>query len=97
MLTGTDEGAAGRAPAVPLSGPNATSEAARRVIGSSTRRSRLPRALRVEWLGQMVASVCWIASVLIYGISSSGDWLQLCAASAWLLANIASLATTEAD
>ncbi len=60
-------------------------------------RSRLARALRVEWLGQTAASVCWIASMLAYGISSSGDWLQLCAASAWLLANIAAVVTYEAD
>ena len=59
--------------------------------------SRLARALRAEWLGQTAASVCWIASMLTYGISSSGDWLQLFAASAWLLANIASIATAEAD
>ena len=55
------------------------------------------RVLQIEWLGQTVASVCWIASMLTYGINSSGDWLQLFAASAWLLANIASIATAEAD
>ncbi|MEM7736390.1 MAG: hypothetical protein AAF267_11425 [Deinococcota bacterium] len=59
------------------------------------KKSRLERALRVEWLGQTVASLCWIASMLVYGISSSGDWLQLCAASAWLIANIAALVTAE--
>ena len=53
----------------------------------------LVRALRVEWLGQTIASLCWIASVFVYGISSGGDWLQLAAASAWLLANIAALVT----
>ena len=47
------------------------------------------RVLRIEWLGQTVASLCWIASVFAYGISSTGDYLQLSAASAWLLANIA--------
>ena len=61
------------------------------------RRSRIERALRVEWLGQTAASVCWIASVLTYGISSNGDWLQLFAASAWLLANIATIVTTKPD
>ena len=50
---------------------------------------RLAKMLRVEWLGQTVASLCWIVSVFVYGISSAGDVLQLCAASAWLLANIA--------
>ena len=61
------------------------------------RRNRLGRALRVEWLGQTAASVCWIASMLTYGIRSGGDWLQFFAASAWLLANIATIATTEPD
>ena len=97
MLTGNDEGVAGWALAAPSSGPNATSEAARRGVASGAGRNRLARALRVEWLGQTAASVCWIASMLTYGISSSGDWLQLFAASAWLLANIASLATAEDD
>jgi hypothetical protein len=36
-------------------------------------------------------------SVLAYGINSTGDWLQLCAASAWLLANIASVMAIKAD
>ena len=97
MLTGNDEGVAGWAPAAPSSGPNATSEAARKGVASEVGRSWLARAPRVEWFGQTTASVCWIASMLAYGISSSGDWLQLLAASAWLLANIASIATTEAD
>lgn len=64
---------------------------------AGSERSRLARALRMEWLGQTAASVCWIISVLTYGISSSGDWLQLSAASAWLVANIAAIVTVEAD
>ena len=51
----------------------------------------------MEWLGQTAASLCWIGSMLTYGIESSGDWLQLCAASAWLLANIAAMATADPD
>ena len=35
--------------------------------------------------------------MLTYGIHSPGDLLQLCAASAWLLANIATLVAAEAD
>ncbi len=66
-------------------------------VTPDTRRIRLKRVLRIEWLGQTSASVCWIGSVLSYGISSSGDWLQLLAASAWLLANIAAMVTAEAD
>ena len=46
-------------------------------------------------LCQTVASGCWIASVFLYRIEN-GEWhradvLQLAAASAWLVANIASL------
>ncbi len=58
---------------------------------------RMKRALRVEWVGQTAASLCWIISVLVSGISSTGDWLQLCAASAWLLANAAAIATAATD
>ena len=65
--------------------------------GEPVARNRLARALRVEWLGQTAASLCWIGSVFVQGIGSSGDWLQLCAASAWLLANIASVATARDD
>ena len=64
---------------------------------SVTKGSRIERALRVEWLGQTVASLCWIVSMLTYGIHSTGDWLQLLAASAWLLANIATIASAEPD
>lgn len=49
------------------------------------------KMLRVEWMGQTLASTCWIVSVFVYGINSSGDWLQLAAASSWLVANLASL------
>ena len=61
------------------------------------KRRRVERAMRVEWIGQTAASLCWIASVLTYGISSPGDWLQLCAASAWLLANTAAIAMAQGD
>ena len=64
---------------------------------SGAGRSRLARAWSFKWLGQTTASACWIGSMLTSGIDSGGDWLQLCAASAWLLANIAALATAEAD
>ena len=53
------------------------------------------RALRIEWLGQTVASLAWVVSVFTYGISSTGDWLQLLAASAWLVANIAALVNPD--
>ena len=57
--------------------------------------SLMQRALRVEWLGQTIASLSWIASVFTYGISSTGDWLQLLAASAWLAANIAAISKPD--
>ncbi len=49
---------------------------------------RRRRSLGLEWFGQTGASLCWIASVLAYGMSSAGDYLQMSAASAWLIANI---------
>jgi len=58
-------------------------------------RGRLARAASVEWLGQMAASLCWIASVFVYGINSAGDWLQLAAAGSWLIANIATVVAAE--
>ena len=66
-------------------------------VASGAGRSRLAKVRNIEWLGQTTASVCWIGSMLTYGIRSGGDWLQLLAASAWLLANIVAIATAEAD
>ena len=62
-------------------------------LGPRVGRGRLARARSIGWLGQTAASLCWIGSMLSYGIDSGGDWLQLCAATAWLLANIATLVT----
>ena len=59
------------------------------------RRNWLKRVFQVEWLGQMMASIFWIISVFVYGISETGDWLQLLAASAWFVANLAALFTSE--
>ncbi|MCY3547557.1 MAG: hypothetical protein OXH51_11965 [Gemmatimonadetes bacterium] len=64
---------------------------------AAPKRRRMKRALRVERVGQTAASLCWIASVLVSGITSPGDWLQLCAASAWLLANTVAIATAATD
>ena len=66
-------------------------------VASDAGRSRRARMRSIAWLGQTAASVCWIGSMLTDGIRSDGDWLQLFAASAWLLANIAAIATAEAD
>ena len=52
----------------------------------------------IPWLGQTLASLCWIVSVFVYGYAdgnglqmSNGDWLQLAAASCWMVSNIASI------
>lgn len=57
--------------------------------------SRRAKAFTIEWLGQTVASISWIVSVFVYGITSAGDWLQLLAATAWLTANIAALLSSK--
>ena len=51
----------------------------------------LAKAMKLEWLGQTVASLCWIISMFMYGVESGGDWLQLIAGASWLFANISSL------
>ena len=93
MLTGNNEWA----PAATPREPQSMSKAANTRMPSGAVPTRLERVLRIEWLGQTVASICWIGSVLAYGISSFGDWLQLFAASSWLLANIAAVVTVKAD
>ena len=55
------------------------------------------RSVRFDWIGQTAASLLWIASVFAYGITSAGDILQLAAATAWLLANVASLSQVGED
>ena len=55
----------------------------------------ITRMLRLEWLGQTLASLCWFVSVFLYGIESAADVLQLAAASSWLVANVASLVKPE--
>lgn len=67
------------------------------VSESKAQKSPIQRMLRLEWLGQTVASICWIVSVFSYGIEKTGDWLQLAAATAWLLANIATIRFPNSD
>ena len=64
---------------------------------TSTVPNRRLRALRLDWLGQTAASLLWITSVFSYGIDSAGDALQLAAATAWLIANLASLSRSGED
>jgi len=97
MLIGNERNAVEQMPSVLLNGSGDTSWIVEKKIGRNTSPAWLARVLRIEWLGQTVASICWIASVLAYGISSSGDWLQLCAASSWLIANLVAAWPVEAD
>ena len=71
------------------------SDDADRLPVSATTRARSAKVLRIEWLGQTAASLCWITSVFVYGLSSAGDYLQLSAASAWLIANVAAALTSR--
>ena len=97
MMTGNKKEAVVQATTSPLCGPDATSASSKAGIGANAVQTRFARVLRIEWLGQTAASVFWIGSVLAYGISSSGDWLQLFASSSWLLANVAEAVTIKAD
>ena len=58
---------------------------------SGTHQTRMKKIMGVGWLGQTFASLCWILSVFAYGISTTGDWLQLFAASSWMMSNIATI------
>lgn len=91
MLVGNQEAIAGRLHTSEGAEGMSTIEVEAQQFASKEKQSLLARALRIEWLGQTVASLCWIVSVFTYGISSAGDWLQLAAATAWLIANIAAL------
>ena len=60
------------------------------------------KMMKFEWIGQTLASLCWIISVFVYGYAngdtldlSTGDWLQLAAASSWMISNIASVISTN--
>jgi len=53
--------------------------------------TRIGKMMSIEWLGQTIASGSWIVSVFVYGLTSTGDYLQLVAASSWMLSNIASV------
>jgi len=57
--------------------------------------SRWLQVFHLDWLGQMIASMLWAASVFAYGVNSTGDLLQLGAALAWMVANIAALLSSQ--
>ena len=58
---------------------------------TTSKNSRINKMMSLEWLGQTVASGAWIVSVFVYGLASTGDYLQLVAASSWMLSNIATI------
>ena len=66
-------------------------------ISTAPIQTRLGKISSLEWLGQTVASLCWIISVFLYGITSTGDWLQLLAASSWMLSNISSILAIDSN
>ena len=61
------------------------------VGNTGSRNLRINKMMSLEWLGQTVASGAWIVSVFVYGLASTGDYLQLVAASSWMLSNIATI------
>ena len=62
------------------------------------KQTRLGKMMSFEWIGQTLASFFWIISVFAYGGPEGlGDWLQLMAASSWMLSNIASVLTIVQD
>mmetsp|Transcript_3300 Transcript_3300/g.13360 ORF Transcript_3300/g.13360 Transcript_3300/m.13360 type:complete len:84 (+) Transcript_3300:225-476(+) len=63
----------------------------------SKAQAMVKKMMRIEWLGQTAASICWIVSVFLYGITIAGDALQLAAALSWLVANVASIVQTEPE
>ncbi len=78
-----------------ISAQSETNAVSRTGNTANATQSRLSKMLRFDWLGQTVASICWIASVLTMGINSLSDWLQLFAALSWLIANIAAVVNVK--
>ena len=70
---------------------NANLDLSDMVSRPGTEQTRFQKMMSIAWLGQTFASLCWILSVFAYGITTTGDWLQLCAASSWMISNIASI------
>ncbi|MEM6645217.1 MAG: hypothetical protein AAF730_03095 [Bacteroidota bacterium] len=52
------------------------------------KQQQVQKKVNAKWAFQMLASLSWFASVLIYGSFEIGDCLQLVAASAWTASNI---------
>ena len=65
------------------------------VTATQSNNTRISKMMSLEWFGQTVASGAWIVSVFVYGLESTGDYLQLVAASAWMLSNIAGVVVNK--
>lgn len=51
-------------------------------------RKKVKTGVNLGWLCQLLASLSWFTSVIVYGSYELGDCLQLLAASAWTVSNI---------
>ena len=51
--------------------------------------------INIQWLCQLIASLSWFVSVIVYGSFELGDCLQLLAASAWTVSNIMNYFTNK--
>ncbi len=49
---------------------------------------KVKASISIQWLCQLIASLSWFTSVIVYGSFELGDCLQLLAASAWTVSNI---------
>lgn len=70
---------------------NESNDTKRTVTTTQPNDTRISKMMSLEWLGQTVASSAWIVSVFVYGLASTGDYLQLVAASSWMLSNVAAV------
>jgi len=70
---------------------NETNIIKKSISANQSNNARISKMTSLEWLGQTVASGAWIVSVFVYGLASTGDYLQLVAASSWMLSNVAAV------
>ena len=70
---------------------NETNNIKKSITENQSSNTRISKMMSLEWLGQTIASGAWIVSVFVYGLASTGDYLQLVAASSWMLSNVAAV------
>lgn len=74
---------------------NNSNETNQTIIKTNKTQTRMGKMMSLEWLGQTIASGSWIVSVFVYGLYGTGDYLQLVAASSWMLSNIAAVVSIK--